>query len=90
MSFLTHINRYDDSNYNEDYEMKNADSFSEGSEEGLFTFLVARAFLNLFHNLPFVALILCFFVTQVLILEQVEQFIFLYGEKGLFELVISL
>lgn len=35
MSFLTHINRYDDFNYNEDFEESIAGEQSD--EEGLFT-----------------------------------------------------
>lgn len=76
MSFLTHINRFEDSNYNEDEEMK-ADSFSDGSEEGLFTFCRQLCFDKLNSLFAFRCPNFIFFVMQVLILEQVEQFFFL-------------
>lgn len=51
MSFLTHINRYDGFNYNEDFEesiAKNTDSLDEDDEEGLFCFRTLQLALSSF------------------------------------------
>jgi hypothetical protein len=56
MAFLGHINRYDDLNFNEDFEesiAKTTDSFDE-DEEGLLDFQrVHHCFLEVFFNWPF-------------------------------------
>lgn len=46
MSFLTHINRYDDFNYNEDFEESIAKTMDTSDEEGLFTLNCTRIFLQ--------------------------------------------
>lgn len=78
MSFLTHINRYDEFNYNEDFEESIAGEQSD--EEGLFTIESFQSFFFIFF---LICIFRCsnyvFFVIQVLILEQVVQFFFFYG-----------
>lgn len=59
MSFLTHINRYDDFNYNEDFEESIAGEQSD--EEGLFTPEYIKSFFFILLLFAFfVALIMCF------------------------------
>lgn len=71
-SYLTHINRYEDFNSNEDFEEN--DQKNSFSEEGLW-----QRLSSVFLQAPFIILHfsfanLVFFVIQVLTLEQVAHF----------------
>lgn len=58
MSFLTHINRYDDFNYNEDFEESIANQTSDG--EGSDIYFTSHSSISFHYFAFFVALILCF------------------------------